>query len=320
MENNYYESEIYCPRLESLGYVVATANILDKHDRSAPSDYHWKILKCRMIIFSHSGVLASPDRNDVKKVHIVFPRYGDEYDRLNSLFSKFSLLQDGEIRHVDIHVYLECFRYTVAAKIAPLWNTIGYNYLINNREFLTASGPQDGLKYSMNANSNSDAIVLQLKPIKINLLRSNDIFFPGECVRVLPSLNKATVEEFYENLPKIGDFKSYKDLRRHWKNIHGYRLPEEERSYYSVRFWRGDPLTYPDICLLRLFPTITPILKSAENVVLEKFLCHLKHKMPTILRTPLEIIGRPNMPVNETFLDTQAVSLCTPTQITPRKF
>lgn len=32
-----------------LGYVIAIANISDKHDRSTPSDYHWKILKCRYV-------------------------------------------------------------------------------------------------------------------------------------------------------------------------------------------------------------------------------------------------------------------------------
>lgn len=39
-----------------------------------------------------------------------------------------------------------CFCYTMSAKLAPSWNVLGYNYFINNRDFLTASGPQDGIK------------------------------------------------------------------------------------------------------------------------------------------------------------------------------
>lgn len=33
--------------LSKFGYVIAKANICDKHDRSAPTHFHWKILKCR---------------------------------------------------------------------------------------------------------------------------------------------------------------------------------------------------------------------------------------------------------------------------------
>lgn len=37
------------PDINKLGYIIAIANIRDKHDRSAPSHYHWKILKCRFV-------------------------------------------------------------------------------------------------------------------------------------------------------------------------------------------------------------------------------------------------------------------------------
>ncbi|CAF4758459.1 unnamed protein product [Pieris macdunnoughi] len=299
------------PNYESLGYVVATANLYDKHDRSAPSDFHWKVLKCRMIIFSHSSVLASPDKCDVKQVHIIFPRRGEDYDRLNSLFLRFSLIQDGDIRKVDSDIYKMCFYYTMGAKMAPTWNTLGYNYFINNRNFLTTAGIQEGIQCFYSVKDN--IITLELKPVKINLMRCNDKYYPGECIRVLPSLNKATIEEYYESVPKTSDFKCYKDLRRHWKNIHGYRLPEEERPCYSVRFWRGEPLTYPDICLTRAFPIITPMSKSAEKAVLENFINCLMSKMSYMLGYPLNI-NREICEHNESHVETQAVSLCTPTQ------
>ncbi|KAH9643083.1 hypothetical protein HF086_018436, partial [Spodoptera exigua] len=81
------------PDFNKLGYIMAVANINDKHDRSTPSDFHWKILKCRMIIFSNSSILACPDKRDVKQVHIIFNKTGDDYDKLISLFLKFSLMQ-----------------------------------------------------------------------------------------------------------------------------------------------------------------------------------------------------------------------------------
>lgn len=54
------------------------------------------------------------------------------------------------------------------------------------------------------------------------------------------SLNKAIVEEYCETMPESARFKSYKDLKRHWKNIVSftYKVPtlcsfiqSNERSY-----------------------------------------------------------------------------------------
>lgn len=45
--SSYYTYVVSNPNFENLGYLKAIANIKDKHDRSAPSNYHWKILKCR---------------------------------------------------------------------------------------------------------------------------------------------------------------------------------------------------------------------------------------------------------------------------------
>ncbi|XP_013133593.1 PREDICTED: uncharacterized protein C18orf63-like [Papilio polytes] len=230
---------------------------------------------------------------------------------------KFSLIQDGAIRQVTPEMFLMCFRYTMTARIAPTCNTIGYNYLINNRNFLSTSGPQDGMKYQVSLNDSST--VLELKPIKIILIHSDENYQPGDCVRVFPSLNKAIVEEYCETLPQSGSFKCYQDLRRHWKNIHGYRIPEAECSYYRVRFWCGEPFTYPKLCLTQNFPIITPMPKSAEEPVLSRFIATLKTKMPYFLGIPLLIKSdseNRNISANDVSNDTytQAVSLCTPTQ------
>lgn len=46
-----------------------------------------------MIIFSNSSILACPDKYDLKKIHIIFNKIGNDYDQLNGLFHKFSLNQ-----------------------------------------------------------------------------------------------------------------------------------------------------------------------------------------------------------------------------------
>ncbi|CAH0603239.1 unnamed protein product [Chrysodeixis includens] len=306
------------PDVNELGYVIAIANLNDKHDRSAPSHYHWKILKCRMIIFSNSTILACPDKNDLKQVHIIFNKSGDDYDKINSLFLKFSLVQDGGIQLVTPEIFRLCFHYTMTARLAPIWSALGDNYLINNRDFLTQKGPQEGVQFEISVN---DAYtIIEIKAVKLNLMVTEKDFFPGEWIRVLPSLNKAIVDENYETLPEVAKFKSYKDLRRHWKNIHGYRLPEEETSYYTIQFWRGEPLLYPKLCVIRNFPIVTPVPKSLEKTIISRFLSCLNSKMSSFLGTPLIIKMHTTQFENDatvpnvSFPETQNVSLCTPTQ------
>ncbi|CAB3231171.1 unnamed protein product [Arctia plantaginis] len=306
--------------LSKFGYVIAKANICDKHDRSTPSHYHWKILKCRMLIFSSSSILASPDTEDLQQVHIVFSKSGDNFDKLISLFLQFSLIQDGGIRTTTPEIFQICFRYTMNARIAPLWNTLGENYLINNRDFLITKGPQDGVSYNVLVND-KNILSMEIKAVKINLLNT-ETFMPGQWIRVLPSLNKAMIEEHYETLPQISKFRCYKDLRRHWKNIHGYRLPEGEGFYYSIQFWRGEPLLYPRICVIRNFPIITPTPQSLEKVIVQNFLNCLNLKMSNFLGAAITLQnvedGNDNdLDSNKHYSpDTQAVSLCTPTQST----
>ncbi|RVE42735.1 hypothetical protein evm_012618 [Chilo suppressalis] len=218
---NNYELIIKNPCFGHMGYIKAVANLQDKHDRSAPSDYHWKILKCRMLIFSNSSIMACPDKEEVKKIHIIFNKFGDDYDKLTSLLLKFSLTQEGTVGQVSPEIYQMSFQYTMLAKLAPMWNTLGLEYLVNNRNFLLSKEPQEGIKYQCITNEHFST--LKVKPVKILLYRANCDYLPGEYVRVLPSLNKATVEESCELTSKYGIFKSYKDLRRHWKNIGAYK-------------------------------------------------------------------------------------------------
>ncbi|XP_028174767.1 uncharacterized protein C18orf63-like [Ostrinia furnacalis] len=170
-----------------------------------------------MILFSNSSIMACPDKYDLKKIHIIFNKIGDDYDQLNSLFQKFSLNQEGSINPVTPELYEMCFQYTMTAKLAPIWNLVGNEYFVNNRDFLIAKGPQEGVRYHISIRDNET--ILKLKPVKIHFIKSDNDFMPGEWIRILPSLNKAVVEECLDDLPKSGLFKSYKDIRRHWKNI-----------------------------------------------------------------------------------------------------
>lgn len=35
----------------------------------------------------------------------------------------------------------------MTARLAPIWNAVGNEYFVNNRDFLVAKGPQEGIRY-----------------------------------------------------------------------------------------------------------------------------------------------------------------------------
>lgn len=59
-----------------------------------------------MIIFSNSSILACPDKKDLQQVHIVFNKMGDDYDKLVSLFLKFSLVHVSRLTTYLVPMYI----------------------------------------------------------------------------------------------------------------------------------------------------------------------------------------------------------------------
>lgn len=62
-----------------------------------------------MIIFSNSSILASPDKYDLKKIHIIFNKIGDDYDQINILFKKFSLIQVNLVRCIFVTLFISVY-------------------------------------------------------------------------------------------------------------------------------------------------------------------------------------------------------------------
>lgn len=57
-------------------------------------------------------------------------------------------------------IFQMCFKYTLTAKMAPIWNTLGYDYLINNRDFLTTSGMQEGVQFHISSDGKVYSLTL----------------------------------------------------------------------------------------------------------------------------------------------------------------
>ncbi|XP_021358013.1 uncharacterized protein LOC110453407 isoform X2 [Mizuhopecten yessoensis] len=118
---------------------------------------------------------------------------------------------------------------------------------------------------------------------------------------VLPSMKKGKVVGVTRTLPQNGPFKSYKDLKRHWKNTYGYRLPESEDGiiYYQVHFrpLGGRIFTYPEVCLrasdIQRVPRVDP------KPILTAFLQGVQSKMSSICGIPLRLQTKAKYPILE---------------------
>ncbi|GLH04763.1 U2 small nuclear ribonucleoprotein auxiliary factor 35 kDa subunit-related protein 1, partial [Gryllus bimaculatus] len=80
----------------------------------------------------------------------------------------------------------------------------------------------------------------------------SEIELESQWVYVLPSLKKGKIVYINQHIPASCPYKTYKELRRHWKNMYGYRIPEEENSpYYTISFNLMNPTlyTYPSACV-----------------------------------------------------------------------
>ncbi|XP_064641601.1 uncharacterized protein LOC135496283 [Lineus longissimus] len=101
---------------------------------------------------------------------------------------------------------------------------------------------------------------------------------------VLPSMKQGKVVHVCHKLPNNGPFRSYRDIKRHWKNSYGYRLPEDEDGviYYQIYFKLiGEQLfTYPECCVRPRDINILP--RTDPKPILQAFLSDLQNKISNL--------------------------------------
>lgn len=64
-----------------------------------------------------------------------------------------TVFQWGSAEPVSNIIYEACFRYTLIARISPLWNHVD-SYLIEGRDFLLSTSPMNAIKFEATARGN----------------------------------------------------------------------------------------------------------------------------------------------------------------------
>ncbi|XP_054285160.1 uncharacterized protein C18orf63-like [Macrosteles quadrilineatus] len=290
------------PKHEDLIYLLGTINFSDNNAASISNKaYQCQIFKCRCLIFTVPDVISSPMLGAVENIHIIISKSYYKSGKLVPHLERMNI-EVTEPLPLTNAVYEACLRYTILARLAPSWNQVE-KYLVRGRDFLLSASPSDAVKLDIVINEVDMHIVLWPLRVRLPLLApqdlqatsshpfSWDLSANNKTVHVLPSLNKANVEMVSSSIPQNSLFKSYKDLKRHWKNSYGYRLPDSEEGvvYVTVKFgrWFSESLTYPIMCVRARRPVFLR-QREPERVLLQ-ILADLHSKVPTICGYPFAI-------------------------------
>ncbi|XP_061188468.1 uncharacterized protein LOC133196618 [Saccostrea echinata] len=287
-----------CPPLEEL---IAITVCITRNTHIL-SNLQPHIIRCRELIFTEPEIIATPSFNSDDTFHVVLKRTLFNNGKLQARFSKIGL-QCSDPQTVTPALFQSCIHYTLLARIAPSWNKAG-QWLIQGRDFLSHQGYDNAVKMDLVVTFGQLHLSLVASTVRFPALQLSDIevlpqslkrftedrdFISGDSIgstwcHVLPSMKKGQIVGIGRQLPADGPFKSYKEIKSHWKNSYGYRLPENEEGiiYYQIHFRPlGDRVfTYPDICLrardIHCLPRVNP------KPILVTFLQDLKTKMSTV--------------------------------------
>ncbi|XP_022082271.1 uncharacterized protein LOC110974745 [Acanthaster planci] len=269
-----------------------------------------QIVKCRELIFTEPGLLASPSLQQEGHIYVVLQQSVWRSGRLQSRCQKMGLVVSKPMQVIS-PIFQACLAYTIRARLAPLWNKAG-NWYIQGRDFLLSSGRVPAVDLQVNVTEVE--ICLALRPLTVKLpqcslidfdvcqpvldqffLSTNNVIFEysidSKWCFVLPSLKKGKVVSISHNIPSTSPFKTYKEIRRYWKNAYGYRLPESDVGvlYYNIYFPAIGPtlFTYPEFCIRKDEPILQARVDPAP--IISAFLTDLRHKLPSVCGSSFQI-------------------------------
>ncbi|XP_077983045.1 uncharacterized protein C18orf63-like [Glandiceps talaboti] len=278
------------------------------------SAHQLQVIKCRELIFTEPNIMATPSLDDCRKIYLTMHQHVWKAKTLLLKFQKMGLQVESAGRLLS-NIFQACYIYTLTAKLAPHWNKVG-NLMIQGRDFLMSNSKMNAVKMNVTVTSEEISFALEASTVKLPanqiedfevctpvlekfcMSRSaiiNEFSIEDKWCHVLPSMKKGKLVNITHDIPQSSPFKTYKDIRRHWKNTYGYRLPETEEGlvYFNIYFPAlGHSLfTYPELCVRKRDLLIIP--RTDSEPILSSFLNDIKSKLPQVCGMPYNIDRKP---------------------------
>ncbi|XP_066539722.1 uncharacterized protein C18orf63-like isoform X2 [Hoplias malabaricus] len=228
-----------------------------------------QLYTCREILHLHPDVIASPVLGSYGGINVIMAITFLKRGFIQVYAQKHGLQLGAPQRVLPDHLQTSV-SYSITARLAPNWNRVG-QYLIAVME-LNANETELCVSVEVNTVRLPPATLEDfnvpsrvMKTFLNNREAVIDTLMPNNWCYILPSMKKGQVISISRKIPKECPFRSYSELRNHWKSMYGYYLPplnEDEVVYCSMYFKLvGEKLfTYPLSCIriqpVQLFPRV----------------------------------------------------------------
>ncbi|XP_033117620.1 uncharacterized protein C18orf63-like [Anneissia japonica] len=318
-QNTRLQSSLFFANLANADKLWSVkVRINDQQQCGATQKMRPQIMKCRELIFTEPLVIASPCLMEDGFIFVVVHQGYWNTGILQNHFLKMGLMHDNAIP-VTNAVLQACLSYTLRAKLAPLWNKSGDIY-IQGRDFLSSSSRCNALRLELTVSKSEICLAVQPKGIRLPPFRLQDFqicqpilnhfskskyyviqefSIDDKWCHVLPSMKLGKVVNITRSIPDTSPFKSYKDIRRYWKNTYGYRLPEDEEGtiYCNIHFPAIGPIlfTYPHWCVRKFDVVYLP--RVDHELVLQTFVMDFQKKVGSLCGCQMLLTTKPRYPV-----------------------
>ncbi|XP_078543937.1 uncharacterized protein C18orf63 homolog isoform X2 [Lissotriton helveticus] len=260
-----------------------------------------QIKLCRYLLFRYQDVVTSPVPDELNQILLItsIPFY--KAGKIQAVVVKHGSKMEPPLR-VTPALLQTCLSYTLTARLAPTWNKAGH-LLIQVMDLYVSETqlcisltvhtvrlpPPELGEFDISASTIRIFGSSKFAVIPVEAISSNWCY-------VLPSMKMGQIMNVHHTIPPESPFLSYKDLQLHWRNLYGYKLPEDHDDdivYCSVYFKPiGERLfTYPFCCLrsqpVQFFP------RTDLDGVLTAFITDLKCTLPHLCGYPVRMTSKP---------------------------
>ncbi|XP_047129567.1 uncharacterized protein LOC105844100 isoform X1 [Hydra vulgaris] len=279
------------PDLESLKGFKATHNVTNTTGMQPTC--------CRELLFTMPDVLVSPAFDNKKDLFIIAQASLASSQKFLNQLNKLQIKLCSRL-DVDAEFFQYCLTYSIYQKLAPFWNKTG-SFLAQGRSFLQECEKFSAIRLELTV---TDKICLTLEPFLVkmqppmledfmidsqaeyNFKRMKGFTIMSSSIQdlscyVLPSLKEGKVHSITHEIPLNAPFKSYDEMKQHWKVMYGYRLPSGScNMYFNVKFFGSTIFTYPEWCIRKIEPIV--YFRCDFDAICKQFLQDLFTRMPSM--------------------------------------
>ncbi|XP_051784715.1 uncharacterized protein C18orf63 [Erpetoichthys calabaricus] len=234
---------------------------------SSNNDIRSKQMKiCRELVLLFPGILVSPGQETCSELITIMSTQFFKTGNMQAYTQRHEVQMDSPKRVFPGELQT-CLTYTLIARLAPNWNKAGH-LLIQGVNFMTESGKQNAIDMELNVTETQLCISVEVNTIRLPPAKMEDFDIFVNSLRdfmndrnseipefslsnnwcyVLPSLKMGQIMKISHTFSPECPFQSYEEIKLHWDNLYGYKLPQNEEIYCNVYFKLiGEKLfTYP---------------------------------------------------------------------------